>query len=429
MAGRRTTAVLALLTCLTWVAWLLVIPHERAARALADADSLSSLLALVDRLEHRLRATSQQVAEVTTDVANLEAQMLRHTHLLGQLASKADGVSTEGSEVSPCRTDAQITARSTPPTNCTLLAGARANQALAAAAAAARFAFDPGPQKTSTEDLEAIAVRTRRVVAPYQGSDRLSTSVCRALLTSADSVFHFVWGGFEKKLPPRCVPNGSRYVRWVGLLASGAACQRNWYSGAPRCEPHESAPHFSVPSAPALLGYPISVSRLCNKELNCSKERRLPVSAACVRAGFNVQATAPDRCAAVRDLEWLLCALLGALPQQGGARIAFASATTALPLQPIIEDSASFQFGAKTVYALHVCLIAELCRNGDRLFNPSARKSGFEFECDFDSARLGPVLERLFPRQGVPAGERREAGLREVVASHRRRRRHSGGAG
>ena len=236
----------------------------------------------------------------------------------------------------------------------------------------------------------------------------LNSSIAAALIhevspSAEDSIadVHKFWSMFAKKgwtrwskLEDACTLEPGF---WDGLLAT-KQCDRNWYQGGFHSDDDRNAkdyrPTYPTKTAHALLGYDGDLGIY-----NCNQIEKRKGKGACEglgfinlgwEAGFNMLRLDVEMgwnmC---RNLEWVVCALQGMLPGQGGKRKIRFATKTKLILERFLnrnldcEDDEKCELGymLEDVFFVEVSIISYLCKNREELFE---LELGEDFECVFD---------------------------------------------
>lgn len=263
--------------------------------------------------------------------------------------------------------------------------------------------------RSNLTELAYIVSRNRHAMARYPKSGRLSGAICRDLLADPSHHFHDMWGDPRRKGPPLCVPESAELLHaWLRDMLGGTMCDRNWYVGVPGCTSQEVMPvqGLARTRSDAALGFDDELIRECNAQAGCVGSHDVPGPQACMYAGVNLLALfsndpSYNMC---RNLEWVVCAAQGRLPNQGGPRMYFVPAPGDLQLRVLHVDADADRYSMRSIYFLEACVLSHICRNGERLFTLRARE---RFECEFDPAALHDVVQRgIFARYGpMPRGQ------------------------
>lgn len=227
--------------------------------------------------------------------------------------------------------------------------------------------------------------------------------------------------------------------RFFDAVDSGSICNTNWYEGnngrlgmagsggGPRFPRHPGGPR----TTPALLGFDESIDAHCNNHApqgsntNGHAER-------CVAANRNILSLYGQRLPynICRNLEWQVCAAQGRLPSQGGRTIVFAiapgtldpSGATGKPLGQCKgwvpgQRPAGGVYGYATddIFYLELCLLNQICRNGERIFN---LRAGEEFTCDYSSARFRDLQRLLLTPAAPPPPQAKRCYHAELAEQH-----------
>jgi hypothetical protein len=234
------------------------------------------------------------------------------------------------------------------------------------------------------------------LLAPVAHGANFDHAHCTFLLQDRESQFHKLWGadGWRKREAWRNDPACWEDDGWQFFDNAwwGRDCGRNWYLGTPGMlgmpdggpDKDWVMPRFTEP-APALLGWDRNINWHCHGTDSNHAE-------ACVKSNVNILSLfGPGAYSVCRNLEWQVCAAMGALPGQGGNTIVFSTAPKSLP-----QDGGDFPLGGCNSYAprgcsdgyasgdifyLEVCMYDAMCSNRDSLW---ALEAGQPWHCDLD---------------------------------------------
>jgi len=247
----------------------------------------------------------------------------------------------------------------------------------------------------------------------------LTGARCHSMLRDRDHLFHAMWGAtpWTTQSCSSCFEasrdaNLSRADVSVFLdgVRSGLYCSSNWLV-VNRPSPQQALPpqlkHLRdigrprfhptyTESAPAVLGFDWSVHQHCRSQLNTTVPYTdFAHAAACVAASRNILWLKDENGGVpynlCRNLEWLACACAGALPGQRSPTLLFATPVLGLDTEGAVpldgcrtaasgnhtrQSRAHPQrcplgtrsYTSQDVYFLEVCLIHQLCSNGDDMF-------------------------------------------------------------
>jgi hypothetical protein len=193
---------------------------------------------------------------------------------------------------------------------------------------------------------------------------------------------------------------------WENLLDEGR-CNRNWYRGGfgegdERNSKEWRADYNGSPNNPALMGYENDL-----KSANCKEiEKKTGKPAVCHEVGFvdagyeaghnMLRLDARFGWNMCRNLEWVVCAIQGHLPNQGEGKIRFAT-TPRLNIENYIfaevgcsNEDCAHGYSVDDIFFVEVSLISYLCKNRDEVFKLEV---GDDFDCDFDMAALDRLVE------------------------------------
>jgi len=176
-------------------------------------------------------------------------------------------------------------------------------------------------------------------------------------------------------------------------IASAKYCGMDWFYGLAGRPVGDGGPDFAGEDAPALLGFDDSIARYCmNHAPPFDGDYNQGV---CIDASLNILALNGgyfpyNLC---RNLEWQACAAMGKLKQQASGEIRFADAPSSLDPEELLgecdgyfpNDRNMHGYANDDIFYLEICLLNQLCLNGDSLFSLEA---GEPFHCNFSVPRL-----------------------------------------
>lgn len=208
---------------------------------------------------------------------------------------------------------------------------------------------------------------------------------------------------------------------------SGAICNTNWYEGnAGRLGmpfPSGGARFPRRPggarTTPALLGFDETIDEHCANQLGGMNNGPHNHAERCVAANRNILSLYGNRVPynICRNLEWQVCAAQGKLPGQGNRKMIFAirpskldpSGATGKPLGQCkgwvpgqVPVGGVYGYATDDIFYLEVCMLHQVCRNGDRLFN---LRAGEEFECDYSTSKFRELQQMLLTPPEPPPPE------------------------
>ena len=244
---------------------------------------------------------------------------------------------------------------------------------------------------------------------PHEKTALLTANRCNELLHDSGHLFYTMWGqrGFKKRVPGEQGCWGKRgqssleFFDVVRHLNGPTApkCNRNWFEGSdPPLGIPSSRPNFPRGGGAALMGFDETIQRTCNARLARQRgepgyvypgQRGHAIAHGCVEAGMNVMRVAGgawDMCA---NLEWLVCATRGQLPGQYGdgaprnRKIYFATEPGSLRTSEGTLRNSGAWYNSDSVFYIEVCLLSQICRNGDELLRTQGDKP---FICDLGDA-------------------------------------------
>lgn len=198
---------------------------------------------------------------------------------------------------------------------------------------------------------------------------------------------------------------------FFGATVNGDYCATNWYEGnwGVLGQP-DSLPSFED-DAFGLLGFDESIDDYCDDAL-----RRKSIKSAddhagrCVDASLNILSLYGNRVPynICRNLEWITCAVKGALPGQLSPTIVFARAPKSLDFsvhsrrpvgrcrgwrpEYLAKDCSDDGYATDTIFFLEVCLLNEMCENNLELFRLEV---GQPFRCQFSVERFQQLARTL----------------------------------
>jgi len=221
----------------------------------------------------------------------------------------------------------------------------------------------------------------------------LNTVKCHAMLADKTSRIHQLWGqeGWKVRRPGHPACWGDDPQTFFSDARRGSTCHRNWYEGnqgplgfydkGPTSM--DVWPRFTRP-APALLGFDENIDGWCHSRGGDDH------GASCVRANLNILSLYwPAQYNICRNLEWMMCAVMGTLPGQGNKLIRFAFAPGALEVDGGPHPLGSctgyhpqgcwdMGYASSDIFYLETCIFATICSNGDELFS---LKEGEDWQC------------------------------------------------
>mmetsp|Transcript_27979 Transcript_27979/g.46353 ORF Transcript_27979/g.46353 Transcript_27979/m.46353 type:complete len:384 (+) Transcript_27979:168-1319(+) len=202
---------------------------------------------------------------------------------------------------------------------------------------------------------------------------------------------------------------------WENLLEK-ETCDRNWYRGGYPDGMEENnkewrADYYGNQNNPGVVGYEEDLGPFNCKEIKKKKGEafmcdEIDFIDSAHQAGHNMLRLDSrfgwNMC---RNLEWVICAIRGLLPNQGDGKIRFAT-TPKIDVQSFLfrdggcdQHDCALHYSVNDVFFVEVALISYLCKNREEVFGLEV---GDEFDCDFDTE----ALERL-----VAAGNQSSGGL------------------
>lgn len=263
----------------------------------------------------------------------------------------------------------------------------------------------------------------------------LSSKSCAALLADPSHIFRRMWAAepWGSMLAADATACWSRSRRrrvegdplrpiaprsFFDQTLNGTHCGSNWY------EAHSAQQMTVFPgAAPALLGFDDSIHQECDRKAGNGTTGAESEYYHCVQASVNIlylpwQRTARTPYNLCRNLEWLVCALTARLPgQPSTGDIRFAKPPKLLdpspnskrplgrcrgyrPPKPVVGGV--FGYGNVDIYYLEVCLVTQLCENGDQIFR---LRSDDTFVCDFSPRRFRALQAVLLGRSAAPSAQ------------------------
>ena len=207
--------------------------------------------------------------------------------------------------------------------------------------------------------------------------------------------------------------------------SNGSHCATNWYEGHAGAlgEPGR-LPRFAA-LAPALLGYDDGIYEHCAQHVAksgaagrsggsaCRRDRPGHVARCCLAAGFSILNMVGHRVPynLCRNLEWVLCAVRGALPSQPDRSVRFANAPVSLEVEPLDTRRKSGcrepttrkrGYSLPDIFHLEVCILHHVCTDGELLFRLGV---GEPFVCAFSQSRFEELTRMLLSTPEVGGGE------------------------
>jgi len=268
----------------------------------------------------------------------------------------------------------------------------------------------------SAHEVPLLRLAVTNPAAPFEEtSGPLSSGKCDAMLDDAHGKLWRMWGRESWRLREMgeggCWGTADQAADYFAQTLSGSECDVNWYEGASgSLGEQQSRPQFTQP-APALLGFDDTIFIFCSQVLHrqtwFSGEASLfnsEVANRCVEANQNILRLVSQRVPwnMCQNLRWVMCAARGKLPGQDSSRMHFATAPKALDVDtwyrptswPCDEGQGCPEglYSVGDVYFVEICLLREICANGDDLFHLDR---GGIFECNVDDAAFQSLAEKL----------------------------------
>ena len=160
---------------------------------------------------------------------------------------------------------------------------------------------------------------------------------------------------------------------------SGASCNKRWIEF--------DAPPFTS-AAPALVGHDPAILEFCLAKRDHWRKvwwtRNDWLANECSLSNVNVlRVPVPDWNMCV-NYNWIACAATGQLPGQTSTLIQFATAPASLMVADLHGESTD-KYRIEDVYYFELCLLNELCANGEQIFRSNSWDD--EFFCETSAAR------------------------------------------
>lgn len=207
--------------------------------------------------------------------------------------------------------------------------------------------------------------------------------------------------------------------------ASDSMCNRNWYQGGannPRMNDESYRPDFM---GAALLGIntPEITKYACEESTGDAENRQCRkrgITKATMDAKYTILRLEQNLWNMCRNLEWVVCAVRGLLPNQEGG-IAFATPPSTVNLGDFLlrnktcKGRCDHSYREPDIFMMEASVVSFLCRNRDDLFSFGSRDHNRRFVCDFDHRALEVLTEAAKRSRGGRASdptvlERKEIG-------------------